>query len=85
MRVVAISIEGELQDASAGKVELVAQRDNVEGASDVITDAQAGRLPSFAIVDPTWADSQHNDTSMADGDNWIGRVLGAILNGPDWN
>jgi len=61
------------------------QRDDVKAASDVITDAQAGNLPAFSIVDPTWANSQHNDNSMAQGDNWIGRVLGAVMDGPDWN
>src|ERR1019366_2959060 len=28
---------------------------------------------------------QHNQMSMAKGDNWIGQVVSAIENGPDWS
>ena len=28
---------------------------------------------------------QHNNMSMAVGDNWIGQVVTAIEDGPDWN
>ena len=30
-------------------------------------------------------DSQHNGNSMLVGDNWIGRVVNAIENGPAWS
>jgi phospholipase C len=33
---------------------------------------------------PSGANSQHNGWSMATGDNWIGKVVGAIMNGPQW-
>jgi phospholipase C len=60
------------------------QASNARDDSDVIADAAAGTLPNFSIVIPTAATSQHNSRSMAVGDNWIGRVVGAIMHGPDW-
>jgi phospholipase C len=41
-------------------------------------------LPAVSIVTPTLADSQHNTVSMKKGDNWIGKVVQAIENGPQW-
>jgi phospholipase C len=60
------------------------QRTNLVAATKVIGDAQAGTLPAFSIVTPTGPNSQHNGFSMTQGDNWIGDVVGAIMNGPDW-
>jgi phospholipase C len=62
-----------------------AQRSNLVAASAVLADAKAGRLPSFAIVTPKGPNSQHNGNSMTLGDNWIGRVMRAIQNGPNWS
>jgi len=61
------------------------QSGNVVRASRIITDAQYGRLPKFTIVTPIASNSQHNRNSMALGDNWIGSVVSAIENGPDWS
>jgi phospholipase C len=60
------------------------QRANLVPAKDFPRGAQRGKLPSFSIVTPTMANSQHNDTSMATGDNWIGQVVSAVEKGPDW-
>jgi phospholipase C len=60
------------------------QRNNVVGASQVIDDAKAGKLPAVSIVTPNAAKSQHNFQSMKLGDNWIGQVVGGIEAGPDW-
>jgi len=52
-----------------------------------IRNARAGRLASFSIVTPGASDavnSEHNGFSMAAGDNWIGQVASAIMNGPEW-
>jgi Phosphoesterase family len=58
-------------------------------AANVVTDAQNGTLPNFSLLmpssGPTGPTSQHNGTSMAVGDNWIGQVISAIENGPDWD
>jgi phospholipase C len=61
------------------------QRASLVPAANVLADADAGTLPAFSIATPTLADSQHNTTSMLVGDNWIGQVVGAIMNGPDWS
>jgi phospholipase C len=49
------------------------------------TDAAAGSLPNFSVVTPTQLNSQHNGDSMTVGDNWIGSVVSAVENGPDWS
>ncbi len=60
------------------------QRANLVPSANVIPAGQAGTLPSFSIVTPTGANSEHNGYSMAVGDNWLGQVVGAIEHGPDW-
>jgi phospholipase C len=60
------------------------QRTNLVPRSDVLGDAQSGTLPAFSLVLPNGSLSQHNTYSMAQGDNWIGEVVSAIENGPDW-
>jgi phospholipase C len=42
-------------------------------------------LPSFSVVSPNAPQSQHNGYSWKAGDAWIGKVVSAIENGPDWN
>jgi phospholipase C len=62
-------------------------------SANVLTDAANGTLPNYSVVTPSWSSalaiggvdsSQHNDFSMLAGDNWIGSVVSAIQNGPDW-
>jgi phospholipase C len=60
------------------------QHTNLVPRNDVLADAQAGSLPAFSLVLPNNTLSQHNSFSMATGDNWIGQVVSAIENGPDW-
>ncbi len=66
-----------------------AQHNNVVPTAQVIADAQAGALPSFSILlpadGPSGETSQHNRASMLVGDQWIGQVLSAIGQGPDWS
>jgi len=61
------------------------QHANLVPSGDVVTDATAGKLPSFSIVTPSLDTSQHNKYSMAEGDNWIGHVVSAIEHGSDWD
>jgi phospholipase C len=61
------------------------QKANMVASGQVITDAQAGNLPAVSLVMPNQTNSQHNGDSMAVGDNWIGSVVSAIENGPDWS
>ena len=51
-----------------------------------ITDANSGRLPAFSVVTPGRdGDSEHNGFSMTRGDNWLGQLASAVMNGPEWN
>jgi phospholipase C len=58
---------------------------NMVPSRRILTDAVAGTLPSLSIVLPSAGSSQHNSYSMLAGDNWIGRVVAAIQEGPDWS
>jgi phospholipase C len=60
------------------------QRQSLVAAGNVLSAANSGNLPNFAIVTPTTSNSQHNGKSMLQGDNWLGSVVSAIENGPDW-
>jgi phospholipase C len=65
-----------------------AQAANLRASGDILTDARNGTLPGFSLVLPNGATgktSQHNGMSMSVGDNWIGQVVSAIQNGPDWS
>lgn len=55
-----------------------------------IEDATAGHLPNLSILLPTGSTpiggvSQHNGNSMRLGDNYIGDMVGAVMDGPDWD
>jgi phospholipase C len=60
------------------------QHNNQVPSDDVLSDAADGNLPNFSVVLPNNANSQHNEFSMLQGDNWLGSVVGAIQDGPDW-
>jgi hypothetical protein len=63
-------------------------RMNMVPVTNFVTDAKNGTLPNFSVVLPqgsgTLPTSQHNGTSMAAGDNWIGAVASALEQGPEW-
>jgi hypothetical protein len=61
------------------------QAANMVPASQILSDSAAGTLPGFSVVTPIGTNSQHNQFSMAAGDNWIGAVLTAIYRGPQWS
>jgi phospholipase C len=60
------------------------QHNNQVSSNQVLADATNGALPNFSVVLPNDANSQHNDYSMRQGDNWLGGVVSAIQSGPDW-
>lgn len=61
------------------------QHNNVVPQPQIYDDATAGNLPKLSIVMPEFDLSQHNQRSMLLGDNYLGRVVSDIMNGPDWN
>ena len=46
------------------------------------SDVNAGRLPSYSVILPSYALSQHNHASMLLGDNYIQHLVKAVMNGP---
>ena len=64
---------------------LNAAGDGSTSDAQFITDASTGRLPAFSVVTPGRdGDSEHNGFSMTKGDDWLGRQVAAVMNGPDW-
>jgi phospholipase C len=66
-----------------------AQADRVVDGRSIVDQVRRGTLPNFSLLLP-WAGisgstSQHNFASMLVGDDWIGRVVGAIENSRVWN
>jgi phospholipase C len=64
------------------------QHGNNLPATQFVSDAASGNLAGFSIITPGGADtpdSEHNGTSITAGDDWVGSVASAIMNGPDWN
>lgn len=64
------------------------QQDNVSKTTDILKDAAAGTLPNVSIVLPNGTGgntSQHNHTSMAIGDNWLGTLMSSLQKSPEWN
>jgi phospholipase C len=63
-----------------------------QGASDKIvkidqffTDAAAGTLPGFAIVDPDFSkQSEENPQDIRQGEAFAARVINAVMHGPAW-
>jgi phospholipase C len=66
------------------------QAQNMVPTQQVLSDAASGSLPAYSLVLDGSGNTyghvvQHNDMSMAIGDNWIGQAVSAIENGPDWD
>jgi phospholipase C len=69
---------------SFAECDYTGQRTNLVPASQFVTDAQSGNLPTFSVVTPTTADSQHNGVKMSSGDDYIGQLVTALESGSDW-
>jgi phospholipase C len=62
------------------------QHVNVVQPTQILTDAQANKLPAYSVLLPGFGNtSQHNGNSMLAGDNWIGQVVSTISNSPSWS
>lgn len=51
----------------------------------LFADAKTGAMPAVSFVIPAAVNSQHNGWSMAKGDAWLGSVVSAIEQSPDWS
>jgi phospholipase C len=63
------------------------QKANNVPSSTFVRVAKAGKLPNFALVTPGGKDaafSEHNGFSITAGDDWLGQIASAVMNGPEW-
>jgi phospholipase C len=63
------------------------QKANNVPSSTFVKTARSGHLPSFAIIIPGGEDapfSEHNGFSITTGDDWLGQIASAVMNGPQW-
>lgn len=63
---------------------LAHQAQNTKIRSSFELDATAGTLPAVSFIEPDWAHSQHNSSSMLAGDNYIASKVSAVMRGPEW-
>jgi phospholipase C len=64
------------------------QHVNVVPTTNFLTDAATGHLPSYSVLLPSGpggGTSQHNGSSMLNGDNWIGQAINGLQKSPDWS
>ncbi len=64
------------------------QKSHSHPDSKFLKEAKAGALPSFSIISPgnnNVFNSWHNGFSTTAGDNWLGKIANAVMNGPEWN
>ncbi len=62
--------------------------DQMVPPSQILTDAHNGTLANYSVITPNGpggGTSQHNVASMLNGDNWIGQMVSALQNGPEWS
>ncbi|HKS98859.1 MAG TPA: alkaline phosphatase family protein [Rugosimonospora sp.] len=53
--------------------------------AEFFTDAAAGSLPNFCIVDPQYEwQSEENPQNIAQGEQFVARVVDALMRGPCW-
>jgi phospholipase C len=59
--------------------------DKVAKIDQFFTDAAAGTLPGFAIVDPEFSQqSEENPQDIRQGEAFASRVINAVMHGPAW-
>jgi phospholipase C len=58
---------------------------NAPPISQFFSDAKAGKLPQFSLLDPDYgSQSQENPQNMAVGEGFLGRVIDALRSSPQW-
>jgi phospholipase C len=59
---------------------------NIVKVDDYFTDAAAGTLPAFSIVDPDFEmDSEENPQDIRTGERFAARIVRAAMEGPAWS
>lgn len=63
-----------------------AKPNNAVPVADFFTDAAAGRLPAYSLVDPDFEhNSEENPQNILVGEAFSARVINAVMNGPAWS
>ena len=59
---------------------------NVVKIDEFYSDAAAGRLPSFSLLEPDYdKSSEENPQDIQFGDQFMGKVVNAVLSSPNWS
>jgi phospholipase C len=60
-------------------------RGSIVGIEEFFTDAAAGRLPGFCLIDPNFdSDSEENPQDVQYGEVFLAQVVHALMSGPRW-
>src|SRR5262245_16989475 len=58
---------------------------HITGVDDFFTDAAAGRLPGFSLVEPNYrSGSEENPQNIAVGEQFAAKVINAVMKSPSW-
>ena len=60
------------------------QVNHVQDSSYFFKAAKAGRLPAVSWVIPNYAESEHPPASITAGQDWVTRVINAVMRSKDW-
>jgi phospholipase C len=77
-------------DPSALIWEYLANKPNISGnlvnISEFFTDAAAGKLPAYSMVDPNFGtQSEEDPQDVQYGDQFMSQVITAVMNSPQWS
>ncbi len=62
-----------------------AMRAGLAGIDEFYTDAAAGTLPSFSLVEPDYdKQSEEDPQDVQFGDQFVGKIVNAVMSGPGW-
>jgi phospholipase C len=70
--------------ARFGDVVAGGQSKNIQDSKRFFRQARAGTLPDVSWVIPDYAHSDHPPASIAHGQEWVTRVVNAVMRSPDW-
>jgi hypothetical protein len=58
---------------------------NIVDSSEFFDDAANGELPAVSWVAPDQHDSEHPPSLISNGQEWVTRLVNAVMQGPDWS
>ena len=61
------------------------QLNNVTSTTNFFKDAKAGTLPDVSWITPNDAESEHPPALISVGQNYVTRLIDALMQSPDWN